>query len=51
MAEANRIADVYRALVRNQVAAVVLSLAFLFVVEPLLTVIPWVRDHLFKFLP
>jgi ABC-2 type transport system permease protein len=39
------------ALVRNQVAAVVVTLAFLFVGEPLLTVIPWVRDHLFKFLP
>ncbi len=39
------------ALVRNQVAAVVLTLAFLFVVEPLVGNIPWVRDHVYKFLP
>jgi ABC-2 type transport system permease protein len=39
------------ALVRNQVAAVVLTLAFLFVVEPLIGNIPWVRDHVYKFLP
>jgi len=39
------------ALVRNQVAAVVLTLGFLFGVEPLLAVIPWIRDHLYRFLP
>jgi ABC-2 type transport system permease protein len=39
------------ALVRNQVAAVVLTLSFLFVVEPLIANIPWVRDHVYKFLP
>jgi ABC-2 type transport system permease protein len=39
------------ALVRNQVAAVVLTLAFLNVVEPLVAAIPWVRDHVYKFLP
>ena len=39
------------ALVRNQVAAVVLTLSFLFVVEPLFANIPWVRDHVYKFLP
>jgi ABC-2 type transport system permease protein len=39
------------ALIRNQVAAVVIMLAFLFLVEPLLSAIPWVRDHVYKFLP
>jgi hypothetical protein len=39
------------ALVRNQVAAVVVTLAFVFLVEPLLAVFPWVRDHVFEYLP
>jgi ABC-2 type transport system permease protein len=38
-------------LVRNQVAAVVITLAYLFVVENILAALPWVRDHLSKWLP
>src|SRR6266487_2092914 len=39
------------ALIRNQVAAVVIMLAYVSLAEPLLGVIPYVRDHVFKFLP
>ncbi|HEY9475292.1 MAG TPA: hypothetical protein VIS06_15780, partial [Mycobacteriales bacterium] len=37
-------------LVRNQVAAVIGGLAYLFVLEPLVRVIPYVRDA-YKYLP
>jgi hypothetical protein len=38
-------------LIRNQVAAVVITLVYLFVVENILAALPWVRDHLSKWLP
>ena len=38
-------------LIRNQVAAVVITLAYLFVVENILAALPWVRDHVSKWLP
>lgn len=39
------------ALIRNQVAAVTITLAYLFLLEPILSVIPWVDDHIYKYLP
>jgi ABC-2 type transport system permease protein len=38
-------------LIRNQVAAVVLLLVEVFVIESLLANLPWTRDHLAKWLP
>ena len=39
------------ALIRNQIAAVVVTLVYLFAIEGLLSSLPWVRDHLYKYLP
>jgi ABC-2 type transport system permease protein len=39
------------ALIRNQIAAVVITLVYLFAIEALIASLPWVRDHLFKYFP